>query len=513
MCLNPILRPNPNRGHYRSGLNFTKDCDNQYIYVPCGHCPDCVSMRQAQLVQRADAESRSNHMFFCTLTYDNKHIPKLQVEVPVVPEEAGQPDTKGLIPVEVVASSLSERIDCGISPEEVEQLLEDSGFDVDLDDITERPSPLDPDLSPVQEYRTVDIMYADIHHVQLMMKNLRDNLLSTELFSGRKISYIAVSERGKQNGRPHFHILFFITKLPGDFQTQQLHGLTFKGSGRITYGCVRALEKALWSAVFKYWSINVGTRKQPVYEPLFTYKKRYSGSKVYTNFDLHYVDPGLSTDGTNNVVYYVSKYMMKGSEKEDKLQQFLALNFSASQFDEIWKIVKSRMLISKGLGLNVVFETLEEQIPLKSYFPVWNYMDSDDLPPDYVYGGSETVYRTVKKRIMIPDFELAQKLRNELIRDCGKEPGPIYITTQGKHVPLCRYYQKFGWLFTTTDFLSLWFNDPDPDRPKAWENQDARIKKEIAHKKKLRVIESNSTFDTNPVLLSLQDDSNPVSYV
>lgn len=513
MCLNPILRPNPNRGHFRSGLNFTKDCSSQYIYIPCGHCPDCVAMRQSQLVQRADAESRYNHMFFCTLTYDNKHIPKLTVQVPVVPEETGRPDRAGLIPFEVVAPGVSQCQQPCFSPEEVESFLESAGFDVPCDDITDQASPLDPDQSPVDAYKDVDIMYADIHHVQLMLKNLRDNLLKTDLFKGRKISYMAVSERGKQNGRPHFHILFFITKLPSDHQTQQLRGLTYKGSGRIDTGVVRNLEKALWQAVFKYWSVNVGTRKNPVYEPLFTYRKRYAGGKVYTNFDLHYVDPGLSTDGTNNVVYYVSKYMMKGSEKEKKLQQFLALNFNAAQFEEIWKTVKSRMLISKGLGLNVSFETIDEEVPLKESVPFYDYMQSDDLPADFIFSAPKVTYTIRKKRIMIPDFELAQKLRRELSSDCGKAPGPIFITSSGKHVPLSRYYQRFGWIFTDTDFLTLWFNDPNPDRPKAWENEDKRLKKERMHRIRLSMIEANSTFDTNPVLLSLQDDSNPVSYV
>ena len=76
MCLNPIIRPNPNYGRRRIGLMFMKDCENKHIYVPCGHCPDCIAMRQAQIVQRCDAESRENHVFFCTLTYDNKHIPE-----------------------------------------------------------------------------------------------------------------------------------------------------------------------------------------------------------------------------------------------------------------------------------------------------------------------------------------------------------------------------------------------------------------------------------------------------
>lgn len=513
MCLNPIIRPNPNRGLRHVGLMFMKDCDNANIYVPCGHCEDCIAMRQGQIVQRCDAEARSNHIFFCTLTYDNKHIPRLKVQVPVVPEEASGPDQPRYVPIRLVPSGLQDSFQSSITPDDADALLENADFDgVAIDDITEREESLSPDVSPVGEYKDVDILYADIHHVQLMMKNLRDNLLNTDLFKGRKISYLAVSERGKQNGRPHFHILFFVSKLPGDSLTTQLRGLSYNGSGLTDSGIIRNLEKALYQAVFKYWSINVGTRKHPVYEPLFTYRKRYFGGKVYTNFDLHWVDPGTrNTDGTHNVVYYVTKYMMKSSEKEQKLQQFLALNFNKVQFAEIWKTIKSKMLISKGLGLNVSFETIEvkEELPV----PEWDYMQSDDLPPDFIFK-TPPPYRIRKKRLMVPDFVLAQKIRDDLTKQIGKQPGPVFVDFNGEYKPLSRYYQRFGWIFTPMDALTIWFNDPDPDRPKRYEmSRQERSKIHVRHLKQLQTIEANDIFDTSPVLLTLQDDSNPISYV
>lgn len=514
MCLNPIIRPNPNYGRRRIGLMFMKDCENKHIYVPCGHCPDCIAMRQAQIVQRCDAESRENHVFFCTLTYDNKHIPKIQVEVPVTPVRVERAREQSAVPVEVLTSRVSVSFQSSLTPDDAEALLENADFDgVPIDDITDRAQPLDPDLSPIGEYRTIDVLYADIHHVQLMMKNLRDNLLPTPLFKGRKISYLAVSERGKQNGRPHFHILFFISKLPGDSLTQKLVGLSYSGSGLTNTGIIRNLEKALYDAVFKYWSINVGTRKHPVYEPLFTYRKRYVGGMVHTNFDLHWVDPGIrNTEGTHNVVYYVTKYMMKSSEKEQKLQQFLALNFSKEQFAEIWKTIKSKMMISKGLGLNVSFETIEVPEEVSCPCPI-DYMASDDLPPDFIFSEPTPIYRIRKKRLMVPDFVLAQKIRQDLVSRAGQESGPIFIDSNGKIKPLCRYYQRFSYIFTPTDAITLWFNDPDPDRPKRYEiSAEERAKIDYKHAKRLCQIEAHSDFDTNASLFTMEDH-NPTQYV
>lgn len=75
MCLQPFSIKNPNYGLSKVGLNYLKDCDSQYISIPCGHCPECIAVRQMYLVQRVQMESMKNYIFFVTLTYDNKHLP------------------------------------------------------------------------------------------------------------------------------------------------------------------------------------------------------------------------------------------------------------------------------------------------------------------------------------------------------------------------------------------------------------------------------------------------------
>lgn len=69
MCLNPRRIPNPYLGLAKVGLNFLHDCTAQYMEVPCGHCPQCVAMKQSYIVQRSQMEAVENDLFFCTLTY------------------------------------------------------------------------------------------------------------------------------------------------------------------------------------------------------------------------------------------------------------------------------------------------------------------------------------------------------------------------------------------------------------------------------------------------------------
>lgn len=77
MCKKPQIIPNPNYGKSQHGFGFMKDCVSKFICVPCGHCEECVKNKQMQLVQRVQMEELENHLFYCTLTYNEDMIPKL----------------------------------------------------------------------------------------------------------------------------------------------------------------------------------------------------------------------------------------------------------------------------------------------------------------------------------------------------------------------------------------------------------------------------------------------------
>lgn len=79
MCTAPILIKNPNRGlKPKHGWQYyLTDVTSQYIQVPCGHCKQCIANRQMQITQRVQMEAKVNHLYFCTLTYNEEMIPKI----------------------------------------------------------------------------------------------------------------------------------------------------------------------------------------------------------------------------------------------------------------------------------------------------------------------------------------------------------------------------------------------------------------------------------------------------
>lgn len=481
MCLNPILRPNVNFGKGHIGINFLKDCDRRYIEVPCGHCPECIAVRQNQLVQRVENESKYSYLFFCTLTYDNKHLPQLSVLVPASTSKDGSGAERTLVP---------------ITPDDAESFLENADFDFDQPDTFNRLA--DDEMVEATELKPIQMPYADIHHIQLLLKNLRDN----NPCPGRRLRYVAVSELGKTRARPHFHILFFVEKLPTDDKFTPIN-----------------LEKPFREYVKAHWAVNVGTRKNPVWEPRFTYRKRFYGGKLYQNFDLHYVNPDLTTGGVQNVAYYVTKYMMKASPKEEARQQFLKLNLQEEQYEKVWSQIKCRLLVSKGLGLDVSFETVEQvqyvPLPLDEYAAV---LDADDIPPSDEPACKRVV---VKKRVMIPNFTLCSWLHNTMRRGLNDaNPTPIYVDLQGNHRPLSRYYLNKSWIYTAADALDFWFNASREqiDNPKKrlyGEEYDRKIRE---YEKRVDTIDKNGDFDllSGAMDTFLYDDDpgtpNPVSH-
>lgn len=76
MCLSPIRIKNPNLGLVGPNAMY-KDTRSHMIDVPCGVCAECIAAKQMQYVQRLQMEELVNHIFFCTLTYNNDSMPKI----------------------------------------------------------------------------------------------------------------------------------------------------------------------------------------------------------------------------------------------------------------------------------------------------------------------------------------------------------------------------------------------------------------------------------------------------
>lgn len=112
----------------------------------------------------------------------------------------------------------------------------------------------------------------------------------------------------------------------------------------------------MYRVVFDEWRRNYGSTRAPIWKPLFTYHQKYRHGKLYRNFDLHYVVPHSTEHGSDDVAFYCSKYLLKPCERENRLQKALKLNLEPSDYNDTWKIVRSRFFCSKGFGGYTDFE-------------------------------------------------------------------------------------------------------------------------------------------------------------
>lgn len=251
MCLSPITIKNPYYGLGSKGINYLHNTSDSHIQVPCGHCRQCISLRQGYFNQRIQMESLRSDFFFFTLTYNNEHLPV---------------------------------VDIG-------------------------------------EYH---LAYPNIQHIQNLFKRLRNYIYFP-------LRYMVCSEYGTDRHRPHFHGLLAIPKKYNTLNSSyNFHPLEYTLS---------ELFKSLWSE-------NVGTRKHPVYQPLFTYVSNHKGR----NFDFHSVKP--IKDHDNDISFYISKYLCQYDEYIQKLILKIKLDVNVSPEDtkKLINLIKPRCLISKSLG-------------------------------------------------------------------------------------------------------------------------------------------------------------------
>lgn len=353
MCISPIRIRNPNKGNQSYLIKKLRDTTSDFINVPCGHCSECIAVRQMSVVQRCQMEELNNHLFFCTLTYNDESLPVLTTS---------------------------------------------SGY---------------------------DIRYADVSDVQKMMKRLRNS----NAF-GRRFKYFGVSELGSLRARPHFHLIFALQKFDSD-----------------TRDDITNLEYHCFHAVLKEWRRNYGSKRNPVYRPLCTYVRKMIRGRLKSNFDFHYVDPRTSNGDTCDVPFYVTKYMLKPSDREQRLQQALRLNLSDDEYEHVWSIVRSRSFQSLRFG----------------------------------YSGEKNVADYIRNCVRI----------SRLSEDSPK----FYNPFNGQSFPLSQYYQKFGELYTTDD--ALFFNSKQNIKDNVYID-DRHISE------KLRSIE---VFNKNVRLVDSHDES------
>lgn len=191
-----------------------------------------------------------------------------------------------------------------------------------------------PSISFTSDDGHVHIYYSDVKHLQDMFKRLR----KYPIFDDRDFRYFSVTEYGTKKFRPHHHLMLFVSKLDTDNDVTPLH-----------------LEKELYSLVRSEWRVNVGSRRVPNYEPLFTYHSKLYSGKVYANYDLHLVtnDSDDDSPAVSSALKYLISYMLKPNEFEQYLISQVS-TMSDHIPDDIFRKIKAllytRVHMSKHFG-------------------------------------------------------------------------------------------------------------------------------------------------------------------
>lgn len=316
MCLQPVYIRNPFKdrvknisysgGVYDAPLLLYSHKDK--IQVPCGKCSECRNSYFQSIFQRAVVESRSSYMYFVTLTYDNKHIPCI--------------DIGGKL-----------------------------------------------------------FYYTDYSDVQLMIKRLRNqNVLD------REWRYLCVNEYGDAKLRPHVHLIFFVSKLDTDDVLTPYN-----------------IEKILFDNIGPNFAKNVGSKKKPVYEQLFTYRCGWKNGVFRSNYFVKYVDIGddIQTDTTYKTINYLIGYVNK-PQKIDGLLNNLLTTYSDYEFvKRVKNVLSSKVRYSKGFGFGFV-NGVKNHLPMV-YTSISGaralYTDLKNTLPK-TYEEFRDTYRDLRNRVM-----------------------------------------------------------------------------------------------------------------
>lgn len=251
MCTSPICVPNNRYGLGRVGLNKFFNTVDRYIQVPCGHCEQCISMRQEYFSQQVHLEMLDRDLYYCTLTIKPSRLLKTEIG----------------------------------------------------------------------DYR---IPYIPYKTLSLAMRRFRKEFYPD-------LRYVFVGEFGHERHRPHFHGLLSLPPEPNIFRKLNQDNLLFK-------------------RLYDAWSINVGSRRSPVYEHMSDFIYR-PGSMTY---DCRPVDKAiLSSSGLN---FYFSKYMFKADEWLEKLLLKIRNyddTLSSDQRDTLVSLLKPRTIRSPHFGVPI----------------------------------------------------------------------------------------------------------------------------------------------------------------
>lgn len=237
------------------------------------------------------------------------------------------------------------------------------------------------------------IPYAPVSDLQNMFKRIRKSGALT-----RPFRYFAVTEFGSQRGRPHAHLLCFLQRQEGDCIYTPLN-----------------LEKIVWSVFKSEWRRNYGSTRNPDYRPLCTYVHKFRHGKLQSSYDCHYVTPSVTSGTTQDVSFYVSKYLVKDSEARDKIKRGLFTHVPLEEAYEVWSKVRPRAISSLNFGFGYYGDINPRKTSKEQRLALLNGLDSASIVRDCIDRSSKT-----------------------------EKTAKFYDLETGKPISLARYWYKFG---------------------------------------------------------------------
>lgn len=268
------------------------------------------------------------------------------------------------------------------------------------------------------------VYFTDYTHIQNLFKRFRKNNVLD-----RDFRYLVALEYGDKRHRPHAHILLFVSRLQSDDKSTPYF-----------------IEKLLFDKIKLYFADNVGTRKHPVYDCLFTYRHRYTPKGVKTNYFVKYVEQDLpdysfvqsDTTTTIKTIRYLIGYVSKGSAFDATIKKYLQDIHDEHLRYKLELLLRSKIRYSKGFGLGFTDAFKNEQ--KRTYVKVsqLSALYNGDFP--VTFSGFADLYPDLIPQIRNFIVRSRELFCNDTLKKCVQEfnEEDIFI-----YVIILRYFPNF----------------------------------------------------------------------
>lgn len=226
--------------------------------------------------------------------------------------------------------------------------------------------------------------YIPYSYIQNMFKRLRADADFMNDIGNREFRYLSVMEYGDTTHRPHFHLIIFVSKKSDDDVNSK-------------YYIVNAFRRDM----AKYYAVNIGTRKHPIYEKVFKQNDPYYDKfgKLRTNYYVELVEGKIDDtifgkqedeDLTNvKTIQYLLGYVNKPDKYLQKIH--CKLEKYRDKDYELFKAIRNNLLCgikySKGFGSGFLTDGKKnylQKISVRCSSNTYLYTEfEDNLPKEF----------------------------------------------------------------------------------------------------------------------------------